>query len=461
MFLIIVILLVSLVLVLVSLCELTKRHRDAFTETPMLVLRVDRSPLNIHVQNPMRIKVPPVDHVTFEKSSCNDCNARVTDAYDMMIHGDAKLLAVLPSEQTVVFVKQKNFVVNETLHDVFDAEKPIGYRVLAHKYIILAIAASMGHKNPKLTDKLADAYAMCYVQTIEEQPLKPDTANPDVMDLGAFSPDILRAILPFVLIRNKDFARYVTNTLPDRFSIKTCLAFHNVIIGNALFDEVKYAPTILAMRRNFGIGPDVLEFYNMLAHKSDQEMIEKFIDVYEAKSHVPGFYDSKQGAFYPDKNTIHGLPLDMISRVNLSQQERTEENGLYTSGRRLVRVNPAPAPAPIDNPAAYKCVGKPDMINREQCDRGGGIWDRPCVKNDECPFYQANTTYRNYRGGCIDGSCEMPLGVQRIAFRGHGAKDAAICHGCPIGNPLCCSEQVRPDYAFPLDYFERINKHPR
>ena len=177
---------------------------------------------------------------------------------------------------------------------------------------------------------------------------------------------------------------------------------------------------------------------------------------------MPGFYDSKQGVFYPDQNTVDGLGFDMISRVNLSNQERPEENGLYDSeengGRKLVRVNPE-AKAD-DNPTAYKCVGKPDLINREQCDRGGGIWDRPCVKNEECPFYQANTTYRNYRGGCIDGSCEMPLGVRRIAFRGYGTTDAALCHGCPIGNPLCCAEQVRPDYAFPLDYFERtLNKH--
>lgn len=453
MFLIVVILLVALVLVLGCSCYVN--HRDTFTETPMLVLRVDRSPLNVHVQNPMNIKVPPVDHVLFLKrtSSCNDCNARVTTAYDMMIHGGAKLLAVLPSEQTVVFVKQRNFAVSETVHDVLHAGKTIGYRDPAHKHIILAMAASMGHKTVTMTDRPADAYAMCFVQTIEEHQLKTSTAFPDVLDLGAFSPDILRAILPFVLIRNKDFARYVSG-YQDRFSIKTCIAFHNVIVGNILFDEVKYAPTILAMRRSFGVGPDVLEFYNMLAQR-DKKVIEGFIDVYEAKSHVPGFFDSKQGVFYPDGVRIDGLHLDTISRVNLLRQENPEQNGLYKNGgRRLVRMGPAP-PRPGLVPPDYKCVGKPDLINREQCDRGGGIWDRPCVKNEDCPFFQANTAYRNYRGGCIDGSCEMPLGVQRIAFRGHGTKDAAICHGCPIGNPLCCAEQVRPDYAFPLDYFER------
>jgi hypothetical protein len=445
MFLIVVILLVLLVLVLG--CS----HRDTFTETPMLVLRVDRSPLNIHVHNPLNIKVPPVDHVLFKKSSCNDCNARITTAYDMMIQGGAKLLAVLPSEQTVVFVKQRNFDVNETLHDVLHAEKTIGYRDPAHKHIILAMAASMGHKKVNFTERPADAYVMCYVQTIEEHQLKTDMAFPDILDLGSFSPDILRAIFPFVLIRNKDFARYV-NGYQDRFSIKTCIAFHNVIVGNTMFDEVKYAPTILAMRRSFGVGPDVLEFYNMLAQRN-KKIVEGFISLYEAKSNVPGFFDSKQGVFYPDELRLDGLHLDTISRVNLSRQENPEQNGIYktSSGRKLVRISPAPPAIPAD----YKCVGKPDLINREQCDRGGGIWDRPCVKNEECPFFQANRTYRNYRGGCIDGSCEMPLGVQRIAFRGHGTKDAAICHGCPIGNPLCCAEQVRPDYAFPLDYFER------
>lgn len=449
MFLIVVILLVSLVLVLGCSCYV--KHRDTFTETPRLVLRVDRSPLNIHVHNPLNIKVPPVDHVLFEKSSCDDCSARVTTTYDMMVRGGAKLLAVLPSEQTVVFVKQRNFNVNETLHDVLHAEKTIGYRDPAHKHIILAMAASMGHKKVNITERPADAYVICYVQTIEEHLLETSTAFPDVLDLGLFSPDALRTIFPFVLIRNKDFARYVSG-YQDRFSIKTCIAFHNVIVGNTMFDEDKYAPTILAMRQSFGVGPDVLEFYNMLAQRN-KKIIESFIDLYEAKSHVPGFFDSKQGVFYPDELRLDGLNLDKMSRVYLSRQENPEQNGLYeTSGRKLVRISPAPPGGLVPE---YKCVGKPDLINREQCDRAGGIWDRPCVKNEECPFFQANTAYRNYRGGCIDGSCEMPLGVQRIAFRGHGTKDAAICHGCPIGNPLCCSDQARPDYAFPLDYFER------
>lgn len=69
-----------------------------------------------------------------------------------------------------------------------------------------------------------------------------------------------------------------------------------------------------------------------------------------------------------------------------------------------------------------------------------GIWDGPCQKNDECPFYKSNKNYNNQLGGCKDGYCEMPLGVTRIGYKKY--TDEPYCYNCPTGtDSKCCQQQ--------------------
>jgi hypothetical protein len=83
------------------------------------------------------------------------------------------------------------------------------------------------------------------------------------------------------------------------------------------------------------------------------------------------------------------------------------------------------------------------------------LWDKPCTKNEECPFYQANKSYKNYRGGCHDGYCEMPLGVERIAYKNYDPnRSKPWCYGCSSHPTTCCD--ITHDYAFPIDSYERI-----
>lgn len=94
------------------------------------------------------------------------------------------------------------------------------------------------------------------------------------------------------------------------------------------------------------------------------------------------------------------------------------------------------------------------------------FWDRRCELDSECPFYQANKNYPNYRGQCKDGFCEMPIGINRIAYRLYNTQSKPLCWGC-AGNVIndCCEQQKNkklypdkngPDYAYPLDTFERL-----
>lgn len=112
----------------------------------------------------------------------------------------------------------------------------------------------------------------------------------------------------------------------------------------------------------------------------------------------------------------------------------------------------------------YYCTKDPQIKVKEQCEEENKLWDRPCVDDLECPYYQANKNYPNYRGGCTNGYCEMPLGVKLAAFRRvDAAQNEPVCHGCQAtfqtnreGGQTCCESQGdRPDYAFPLDEFER------
>lgn len=84
------------------------------------------------------------------------------------------------------------------------------------------------------------------------------------------------------------------------------------------------------------------------------------------------------------------------------------------------------------------------------------VWDRRCQRDDECPFYSAKTGAPT-RGGCKDGFCEFPIGVQRTSFMKYNAegKYKPFCFGCSLKNAQsCCEKQDEPQYAFVADINE-------
>jgi len=122
------------------------------------------------------------------------------------------------------------------------------------------------------------------------------------------------------------------------------------------------------------------------------------------------------------------------------------------------------------NDGDYVCVGDANLITKEACEssvdvynkpKQAGIWDRPCKRDDECPYFGANKNYLNYRGGCTDGSCEMPMGVKRAGFTKADTTTAPYCYGCnsTVAPGDCCDKQkkdaLHPDYAFEGDMDER------
>jgi hypothetical protein len=172
---------------------------------------------------------------------------------------------------------------------------------------------------------------------------------------------------------------------------------------------------------------------------------------------------------------VHQLmPSDVVWLTNMKQFAKVQK----TKGKTylvLITQNP-------ENPTydpRYECYGEQQIKSRGLCeskyDASGrklktktNYWDRRCEKNDECPFYQANKNYKNYFGGCIDGYCQLPLGLKQVSYRKIDGSSKAMCYNCkdPL-DPFCCEDQKNrskyphlksPDYAFPLDGYERMKQ---
>lgn len=108
------------------------------------------------------------------------------------------------------------------------------------------------------------------------------------------------------------------------------------------------------------------------------------------------------------------------------------------------------------------------------------VWDKQCSYNYECPFFMKNGNYKNFRGGCVNGFCEMPKGIHERTFRQYNetkSQNKPLCYNCPpeVNIVDCCAKQqsaidnnfkqeygafskklVTPDYMFEDDIDERM-----
>jgi len=129
-----------------------------------------------------------------------------------------------------------------------------------------------------------------------------------------------------------------------------------------------------------------------------------------------------------------------------------------------------------DKYSYYKCYGK-DALNMNECETDitnnnlktiKGKWDNLCKINKECPYFKKNKNYKNNRGGCINGWCEMPIGIKQISPHFYNKKHKPMCYNCKNSKEFyCCDQQKKknkiyknisgPDYIFKNDIFQRTN----
>lgn len=101
----------------------------------------------------------------------------------------------------------------------------------------------------------------------------------------------------------------------------------------------------------------------------------------------------------------------------------------------------------------FECIGKPSTKTKSQCEdeynisgekkKNIGIWDRRCVHDTECPFFEKNDN--KYKGGCNNGYCEMPLGVKRLGFRQyeHSKDSYPFCKNCDFSDMQECCQRKK------------------
>lgn len=167
-------------------------------------------------------------------------------------------------------------------------------------------------------------------------------------------------------------------------------------------------------------------------------------------------------------NKYKNLPIEYISDSKLLKQKSEIKKFLEDSKKKEIYEYDR-------HHCFFKNSG--DFINCKSpklSDTSIGIWDDPCVYNEDCPFYKSNLNYKNNRGGCVNGYCEMPINVNILGYKEYSNSDKkkAICYNCKrkpkcrgMECNMCCEEQknknnypnlLGPDYAFKYDFNERL-----
>ena len=215
-------------------------------------------------------------------------------------------------------------------------------------------------------------------------------------------------------------------------------------------------------------------------------------NVYLTKIIFVGFYNSsflllphglKQGSsrvilnkLYKKNNNIleHNLDKVLADRNNYLEGYKLKSNyACFSTDLAMlenIKLNDEPIVSATD---MRECETRYNWYGKQ---KPHGVWDRPCIKNEDCIFYQANKNYPNNYGKCNEsGLCELPSNMKPIGYRYFNPliKYKPLCYNCKSDKwlqvtPLesCCDEQFDkkkypflngPDYVFKDDQHKRYN----
>lgn len=479
-------------------------RKERFTETPLLTLQVERDPNTIrlflnNLQVPFTNDVPNVSLV----KNMSQANAIATDVFTYQQEFSSLTgVTVLRNTKKCLIVKVKDARNNESLKDVINRGETIGIfdntSALLLKYICMSLGVDATRLMVKKVNSFLnnDVYATFACAAFEDPGLKIDPYTKiDFLNYEGMDIHKLKFLLPYARVVDYDLAVPFPN-FKDKFSIKSCLQLDTIIAGKDDLKNLNLSRLLVANGNH-----DTINYYTQYITFFDQTMnylkrmnehvqnrdslpiLEQFIDPIDIvvdDLNIDGYYNANTRTFElsSDVAMIKDLPLVVGSKVVLKSQDREEENGTYkvVVGKRMQKAQAIPKPQ--ENPTydnRYECYDQPLIKNRGLCisnyDATGKspkpvmIWDRRCERNEECPFYQANKNYKNYFGGCIDGYCQVPVGVTPLGYRQYDTGNQPFCHGCKDpSTPFCCEHQrdkskyphlSSPDYAFPLDEHAR------
>jgi hypothetical protein len=348
-------------------------------------------------------------------------------------------------------------------------------------------------KHTEITTDVLDSEVVMLFDTLDKIKKRLEHFPPNTfefLDYENYDIHLLKVGIKYIYSENLDMSMHFPN-YKSRFPVKKALVIDTFLLASEQKGiEIELYQVVTNVNRVdqnnyytmfFDYLPVTLQFlrrYNQhIQEREGLPILEQYAD-YVPLDNVKGFYDKRGDKLLLESDSIDGVPLEG-NTFYLKKQDRYEENGTYIMGdeRTLVKQFPGVKKEKEDGfDSRYRCYGDPSINNKALCNsdvdvtgqkkRVKTVWDRPCEDNSECPFYQANTRYKNYRGGCNDGHCEMPLGVKRTSYRYYDTKTLPVCHNCPKENMRCCdqqsvnqqsvNQQSVKDYAFELDMDDRI-----
>ena len=508
-----------IIIVLVLLFIAFSIKKEKFTNTPLLIYQAEYNTgsldvLITHLNRSNVIQSFLKGRKNIKLTTIDKHNVIITDPmYFMQLKSQYKFISVFSNEdKSCLFIKGKDDINNESLHSIIENNKPIGYMDELDKSIITYIAIGLGYRNLKINfvkvqelpniiderffvqNNIYTLFAFVCLQNKEFHSKFTTSFALDFINYENFDVNIIKMFMPFSKIKNLDLSIYF-KSFENRYSVKTCLCFDMIIAGKI---SIEHDPDLnlelISLVHDMG-NIDLLNFYTIyfemfkqtqdyITVKNRHIKIRDQLPILEQFTaalpdivvpiHLDGYFQDDILTLDNKIPSYDGVPFLPNANVKLTGQFRDEENGDYkvSSEHPFVliqqsRDKPVPSPFECYNDTTIKTKG----LCESEFDASGVVrkprmvWDKRCVSNNECPYYQANKNYKNYFGGCIDGYCQMPLGVQLKSYRQPDENMPPICHNCanPL-DPYCCEEQKdrkkyptlkSPDYAFPLDSYVR------
>lgn len=454
---------------------------------------VDIDPYNLNIlnlSNDLKIKLKS-KYISFNDTKIINNKLYYTDILDYYNNKkeNDRILTIPDNKKTLLLIKHNN-LKEKNISDIVINKKTIGYYnetdlFLLSKFINVKTKKINISNNIDINyfnnNKIDVILLYCDLKNI---PIKfNNSLKIDFIDYENFyDKDKLRLFLPFYIEENIDLTIYFNNFKNKIRPIRECIQFNTLIYGNKDVNN-KAFNIVLTLINNFElINYYTLYFkfyeesYDYISKKNHFIITRKNNNILEQfTNNIHGFYNSKDQTLLIDNNIINGVPIKKNDVVYLTNQNRNEENGIYDfKGNNILkkRINNV---TNKKTEIGYECYNKPQIKTKGLCESeyseinllktSKDVWDKRCIENIDCPFYQANKNYKNYFGGCLDGYCQMPIGIKRIGYTQYDKNTFPMCHNClDKNNFYCCNEQknrktypklISPDYAFVLDIYER------
>lgn len=241
-----------------------------------------------------------------------------------------------------------------------------------------------------------------------------------------------------------------------------------VVIGSEYMEKLKYSKYFITGLKDMDISR-IKAFYPVI--KENYESVRFYFnkDTEDTEDITYDLYLNNDKMLLPIMNyDIIGNIENFITRLEMPKDYLEAIDESYNGNREFGS----------GSSGNYGCYGNNKIVNKFECDsyytKEGNpksyysIWDKKCATNEECPYYKKNTRYENSRGGCINGNCELPIGVKKIGFTKYNDDDynRPLCYNCPDTTDLNCCANIKDiidkngvvinnDYVFKNDTDDR------